>query len=226
MWQALDVLHLICTRLHLGHLYVGDGSRRSEEIVRNLELHLWIRLLLLLLLLLNPPENSSNYTPHDPPTRLISLSQLLWSIWWAGQPAPPITSFNHLHTYIHINNPPEHPSPPTHPHQKARPSDQTTSHSCCVSAGQPAPFTRAVNRFKNPNRFFYHFLKLQTSFLNRCFFPGSVITKRCLRSAKILAFYAMHVHIYVCVFKCISDQAAVNWLLVVKNKSRCKGLPG
>ena len=68
---------------------------------------------------------------------------------------------------------------------------------------------RAVNRFKNPNRFFTGFLT-SNRFFKPVFFSGSVITKRCLRSAKILAFYAMHVHIYVCVFKCISDQAAVN----------------
>ena len=71
------------------------------------------------------------------------------------------------------------------------------------------PFIRAVNRFKNPNRFFTGFLT-SNRFFKPVFFSGSVITKRSLRSAKILAFYAMHVHIYVCVFKCISDQAAVN----------------
>ena len=68
---------------------------------------------------------------------------------------------------------------------------------------------RAVSRFKNPNRFFTGFLS-SNRFFKPVFFSSSVITKRCLRSAKILAFYAMHVHIYVCVFKCISDQAAVN----------------
>ena len=52
MWQVLDVLHVICTRLRPGHLSVcvGDGSRCSEEIVKNLEPHLWMRLLLLFLL--------------------------------------------------------------------------------------------------------------------------------------------------------------------------------
>ena len=69
--------------------------------------------------------------------------------------------------------------------------------------------SRAVNRLKNPNRFFTGFLT-SNRFFKQVFFSGSVITKKCLRSAKILAFYAMHVHIYVCVFKCISDQAAVN----------------
>ena len=51
-WQVLDVLHVICTRLRPGHLSVcvGDGSRCSEEIVKNLEPHLWMRLLLLFLL--------------------------------------------------------------------------------------------------------------------------------------------------------------------------------
>ena len=36
---ALHVLHMMCTRLRPGHLSVrvGDGSRRSEEIVKNLE---------------------------------------------------------------------------------------------------------------------------------------------------------------------------------------------
>ena len=44
--KALDVLHVICTRLRPGHLSVcvGDGSRRSEEIVKNLELRLSMRL--------------------------------------------------------------------------------------------------------------------------------------------------------------------------------------
>ena len=48
MWWALDVLHVICTRLRLGHLSVrvGDSSRCSEEIVKNLESRLWMRLLL------------------------------------------------------------------------------------------------------------------------------------------------------------------------------------
>ena len=48
-----DVLHVICTRLCPGHfsVRVGDGLRRSEEIVENLELRLGMRLLLLLLLL-------------------------------------------------------------------------------------------------------------------------------------------------------------------------------
>ena len=48
----LDVLHVICTRLRLGLLsvHVGDGSRRSEEIVKNLELRLSMRLSSLLLL--------------------------------------------------------------------------------------------------------------------------------------------------------------------------------
>ena len=43
---------MICTWLRPGHLSVrvGDGSRRSEELVKNLELRLWMRLLLLLLL--------------------------------------------------------------------------------------------------------------------------------------------------------------------------------
>ena len=38
-WSALDVFHMICTRLRLGHLSVrvGDNSRRCEEIVKNLE---------------------------------------------------------------------------------------------------------------------------------------------------------------------------------------------
>ena len=51
---ALDVLHVICTRLCLSHLsvHIGDSSRRSEEIVKNRKLRLWVRLLLLLLLLL------------------------------------------------------------------------------------------------------------------------------------------------------------------------------
>ena len=49
MWWALDVLHVICTRLCPGHsVHVGDGSQRSEEIVKNLKLRLWMRLLLLL----------------------------------------------------------------------------------------------------------------------------------------------------------------------------------
>ena len=49
-WWALCVLHVICTRVRSGHLgvHVGDGSRRSEEIVKNLALRLWMRLLLLL----------------------------------------------------------------------------------------------------------------------------------------------------------------------------------
>ena len=39
---------VICTRLRPGHLSVrvGDGSRRSEEIIKNLVLRLGIRLLL------------------------------------------------------------------------------------------------------------------------------------------------------------------------------------
>ena len=44
-WQALDVLHVIYTRLRPGHLSVrvGDCSQRSEEIVKNLGLCLWMR---------------------------------------------------------------------------------------------------------------------------------------------------------------------------------------
>ena len=36
MWLALDVLHVICTRLRTGQLsmHVGDGSQHSEEIVK------------------------------------------------------------------------------------------------------------------------------------------------------------------------------------------------
>ena len=36
------MLHVICSRLHPGHLSVcvGDSSGRSEEIAKNLELHL------------------------------------------------------------------------------------------------------------------------------------------------------------------------------------------
>ena len=51
MWYALNVLHVICTRLCPGHLSicVRDGSQRSEENVKYLELRLWMRLLLLLL---------------------------------------------------------------------------------------------------------------------------------------------------------------------------------
>ena len=46
------MLHVVCTQFHMGHLSVrvGDSSRRSEEIVKNLELCLWKRLLLLLLM--------------------------------------------------------------------------------------------------------------------------------------------------------------------------------
>ena len=52
-WYALDVLHVICTRLRQRHVSAlfGDGLRRSEEIVKkkkNLELRLWMWLLLLL----------------------------------------------------------------------------------------------------------------------------------------------------------------------------------
>ena len=45
------MLHMISTRLRPGHLSirVWDGSRRNEEIVKNLELRLWIQLLLSLL---------------------------------------------------------------------------------------------------------------------------------------------------------------------------------
>ena len=41
------MLDVICSRLRPGHLSVrvGDGSRRSEEIVKHLELGLWMRLL-------------------------------------------------------------------------------------------------------------------------------------------------------------------------------------
>ena len=48
----LDVLHVICTWLRPGHLtiHVVDSSQHSEEIVKNLELHLWMQLLLLLCL--------------------------------------------------------------------------------------------------------------------------------------------------------------------------------
>ena len=58
--RALCVVHMICTRLHLGHLsvHVGDSSQRSEEIVKKilkapLKLMIMMILLLLLLLLLN-----------------------------------------------------------------------------------------------------------------------------------------------------------------------------
>ena len=42
---------MICKQLHPGHLRVrvGDGSRCSEEILKNLELCLGMRLVLLLL---------------------------------------------------------------------------------------------------------------------------------------------------------------------------------
>ena len=55
--QALCVLHVICTRLHPGHLTVcvGDSLWRSEEIVTNLELRLSVQLLLLLLTGCKPP---------------------------------------------------------------------------------------------------------------------------------------------------------------------------
>ena len=48
----LNVLHVICTRLRPGYSSIcfGDSSRHCEEIVKNLELHLWMQLLLLLLL--------------------------------------------------------------------------------------------------------------------------------------------------------------------------------
>ena len=44
------MLYVICTRLHPGHLSipVGDGSRCSEEIVKNLKLRLSMQFLLLL----------------------------------------------------------------------------------------------------------------------------------------------------------------------------------
>ena len=43
------MLHVLCTRLRPGHLsvHVGDSLRRSEEIVKNLELCLSVQLLLL-----------------------------------------------------------------------------------------------------------------------------------------------------------------------------------
>ena len=42
-------MHVICTQLRPGHLSVRvvDNSRRSEEIVKNLELHLSLRLFFL-----------------------------------------------------------------------------------------------------------------------------------------------------------------------------------
>ena len=48
-----NVLHMICTQLHSGHLNIsgGDSSQCSEEIVKNLELHLLLRSLLSLLAL-------------------------------------------------------------------------------------------------------------------------------------------------------------------------------
>ena len=53
-------VHVICTQLCLGHssAHVGDGSRRSEEIVKNLELCLGMWLVLLLLLLLLCPKTT------------------------------------------------------------------------------------------------------------------------------------------------------------------------
>ena len=76
---ALNVLHVICTRLLPGHLsvLVGDSSRRSEKIVKNLALRLWmsfiiiivsIIILLLLLLLLSL-------------LLILLLSSLL--LWWS-----------------------------------------------------------------------------------------------------------------------------------------------
>ena len=54
MWWAPDVLHMICTQLHAGHLSVRvvDSLWCSDEVVKNLELHLSMGLLLCLLLLL------------------------------------------------------------------------------------------------------------------------------------------------------------------------------
>ena len=48
------MLHVTCILLRPGHLSVrvGNGLRRSEKIVKNLNLRLWMQLLLLLLLLL------------------------------------------------------------------------------------------------------------------------------------------------------------------------------
>ena len=54
-----DVLHVMCTWLLPGQLNVcvGDSSRCSEEIVKNLELRLWMRLLLLLLVTLSTTKH-------------------------------------------------------------------------------------------------------------------------------------------------------------------------
>ena len=56
---------MTCTRLRPGHLSerVGDSSRRSEEIVKNLELHLSIRLLTYLCPSL-PVEHRPSTTPR------------------------------------------------------------------------------------------------------------------------------------------------------------------
>ena len=48
-WQAPNVLHMICTQLHFGHVSVGVGviTWHSEEMIKNIELCLSMSLLLL-----------------------------------------------------------------------------------------------------------------------------------------------------------------------------------
>ena len=57
---------MLCTRLRPDHLSirVGDSSQHGEEIVKNLKLRLWMRLLLLLLYI---------YTYQGFPTRIVYL---------------------------------------------------------------------------------------------------------------------------------------------------------
>ena len=63
------MLHVICTRLRLDHLSVrvGDGSWRCEEIVKNLEQRLGMRILLLLLSkLARSPCQPTDTGPNNP----------------------------------------------------------------------------------------------------------------------------------------------------------------
>ena len=82
------MLHVICTRLHPGHLSVcvGDSSRGREEIVKNLEQRLSMRLLLLLLLL---PISEKGITRVSDQTG-ISRPYIIVEIYHSGwkQPIP------------------------------------------------------------------------------------------------------------------------------------------
>ena len=98
------MLHVICTRLCPGHLSVrvGDGSRRSEEIVQNLELRLWIRLYLLIFLLSQLPSLCCKYSIDGAPASLVtrfspcSVLDLLSEMWLGASSIADGTLFGQL----------------------------------------------------------------------------------------------------------------------------------